>query len=103
MAPVSRMAHRPNGRMAAGRPAQARSLNVSEQLSECIDEWPLTSLCAAFGGGLIAGVGLVALYCQMEHSQSTTQSWASSAEALAQRVSDSVRSALSQHLPNFHS
>jgi hypothetical protein len=97
MVPVSRMSSPPNGRMTRRKAASRQPLaTMSERMTECVSEWPLTALCTAFGGGLVAGVGLVALFHQMQPQPTT-------AESLMHRISDTVRNALSQHLSAFHS
>lgn len=80
---------------------QEQVSHVPEHMREYIDDQPLAAVCTAFGVGLIAGVGLVALYCQSQHQQTTV-------ESLSQRIADAVRSAMpqnlaafQQHLPSF--
>jgi len=114
MAPVSRTSSPANGRVThpgARQRQQSSESSLSammpERLTSCVDDYPLTSLCAAFGGGLIIGVGLVALYCQTQSQNpsfnSMANSMSDSADTLMHRVSDSVRSTLSQYMPHFHS
>jgi hypothetical protein len=97
MKPKQRIANPPNGRVAQGVEAiQEGIANVPRQMSACVDERPLAAVCAAFGVGVIAGVGLVALYCQ-------TQQQPTMYESLAQRVTDAVRNAIPQQLTSLRS
>jgi len=75
---------------------QQRVAQVPQQMTECVEERPLASVCAAFGVGLIAGVGLVALYCQTQHQPTTY-------ESLTQRIADAIRNSLPQQLSSFRS
>jgi hypothetical protein len=95
MNPVKRISSPPNGRVAAmGEAIQERIAHVPEQITEVVDERPLAAVLCAFGMGLAAGVGLVALYCQMQHQQ-TVQ------ESLMQKLTDAVRSALPAQLSSM--
>lgn len=86
----------PNGRIAqVGESIKQQVAQVPEQLAAVVDERPLATVCAAFGLGLVAGVGLVALYCQTMQHQATTY------ESLTQRLSDAVRSAIPPQLSSF--
>ncbi|HUQ67887.1 MAG TPA: hypothetical protein VM165_00095 [Planctomycetaceae bacterium] len=95
MNPAQRIGSPPNGRTGRNMESiQQRVAQVPQQMTECVEERPLASVCAAFGVGLIAGVGLVALYCQTQHQQTTY-------ESLAQRVTDAIRNSLPQQLSSF--
>lgn len=92
---TKRISSPPNGRQMLNE-VQERVARVPQQLTECVDDRPLASVSVAFSVGLIAGAGLVALYCQTQR-----QSQTSSYESLAQRVADAVRSAIPQQLSSF--
>jgi hypothetical protein len=86
----------PNGRIAqTGAAIKEQVAHVPEQLASVVDERPLATVAVAFGMGLVAGAGLVALYCQMNQQQPTTL------ESLSQRITDAIRSALPQNLSSF--
>jgi hypothetical protein len=98
MNPVKRMGNIPNGRV--GQTAEAireQVARVPQQVAAVVDERPIATISVAFGLGLVAGVGLVTLYCQSQQHQATTY------ETLAQRVTDAVRNALPQSLAAFRS
>lgn len=89
-------ANPPNGRIArAGETIRQQVAQVPEQIVSAVDERPLATVAVAFGLGLVAGVGLVALYCQTMQHQATTY------ESLTQRLTDAVRSAIPQTLSSF--
>jgi hypothetical protein len=97
MNPAQRIGNRPNGRTSQRVEAiQQTVAQVPQQMAECVEERPIASVCAAFGVGLIAGVGLVALYWQTQHQQTTY-------ESLVQRVTDAVRNAIPNQLTAFRS
>jgi hypothetical protein len=70
---------------------QEQITHIPEQMVSYVEDRPLASVAAAFGAGLIAGVGLVALYCQMQHQETTVDS-------LTHRISDAIRNAMPQQL-----
>lgn len=97
MNPSQRIGNPPNGRTGHRMESVQQAVaQVPQQMAECVEERPLASVCAAFGVGLIAGVGLVALYCQAQHQQTTY-------ESLVQRVTDAVRNAVPSQLAGFRS
>lgn len=93
MNPTRRMpVNPPNGRIArVGESIKQQVTHVPEQIASVVDERPLATVCVAFGLGLIAGAGLVALYCQSMHQPTTM-------ESLTQRLTDAVRNAIPQNL-----
>lgn len=90
MNPAQRVTNPPNGRLGQSFDAVQQSIaGVPQQMAECVDDRPIASICAAFGVGLIAGVGAVALYCQAQR-QATTY------ETITQRVTEALRNSLPQ-------
>jgi hypothetical protein len=97
MNPVRQMRGSLNGRIGEGvETLRHRAAEIPRHMTECVEEHPTTSVLAAFGVGLIAGVGLVALYCQTQRQPETY-------ESLVQRVTDTLRNSLSQPLSVFRS
>ncbi len=67
---------------------QEQITHAPEQLGECVEDYPISSVLAAFGIGLVAGAGVVALYC------SQSQAPSSSYDSYARKISDAIRDAM---------
>lgn len=88
---------RTNGRSNQPQAQRGYLEAANQQVNDTISEQPIASVSAAFGVGLIAGVGLVALYCA--YSKPTMSS---RAHSLAEQISDAVRNAIPQSLSSYY-
>lgn len=78
----------PNGTWAQrAEEVQEQLQHVPQQMGECIQEHPMTSVLAAFGLGLVAGAGVVALFCASAPEPTTY-------ESMSRRISDAIREAM---------